>query len=117
MEKKVKFHVRDIFREHWPAWWENKRDRVPVDMQDSVAEAVEKMLGCGDPKNGYIKYRCVGCDEHPERIVGFSCKSRFCPRCGKRYVDEWVEKQVQTILNVSHRHTVFTIPEELRGKF
>ncbi|HYF92183.1 MAG TPA: transposase zinc-binding domain-containing protein [Symbiobacteriaceae bacterium] len=43
--------------------------------------------------------------------MGFTCKSRFCPRCGKRYVDQWVEKQVETILNVSHRHTVFTIPE------
>ncbi len=85
-------------------------------MQESVAEAVRKMRGCGDPKNGYTKYRCVSCEGHPERIIGFTCKSRFCPRCGKRYVDEWVEKQVETIVNVSHRHTVFTIPEELRGK-
>lgn len=116
MEQKVKIHLRQIFKDHWSAWWEKYQDRIPEDMRDSVSEAVSKMLGCGDPKNGYTKYRCVSCEEHPERIVGFSCKSRFCPRCGKRYVDEWVEKQVQTILNVSHRHTVFTIPAELRGK-
>lgn len=117
MEKQVKVHIRTIFRDHWTDWWEHHQDRIPEDMRESVLEAVTKMLGCGDPKNGYIKYRCVSCEEETERVVGFSCKSRFCPRCGKRYVDEWVEKQVQTILNVSHRHTVFTIPEELRGKF
>lgn len=117
MEQHRKIHLRQIFQDHWSSWWMNHQDRVPEDMRASVFEAVTKMIGCGDPKNGYIKYRCVSCDKEAERIVGFSCKSRFCPRCGKVYVDQWVEKQVQTILNVSHRHTVFTIPEELRGKF
>jgi len=72
------------------------------------------MLGCGDPRNGYSLYRCVDCGE--EHIVGFSCKSRFCPSCGKKYVDNWVEGQVDKILEVSHRHLVFTVPEQLRGK-
>lgn len=31
------------------------------------------------------------------------------------YTDKWVEKTVSKIINVSHRHLVFTIPEELRG--
>lgn len=30
---------------------------------------------------------------------------------------EWAEKQVENILDVSHRHAVFTIPEELRVYF
>jgi len=77
-----------------------------------VIEQVEKALGCGDPKNGYTLYKCLDCGE--EHIVGFSCKGRFCPRCGKKYVDNWVENQVDMILDVSHRHLVFTVPEELR---
>jgi len=88
--------------------------KVPQDMLSDVIEAVEKMLGCGDPRNGYTLYKCVDCGE--EHIVGFSCKSRFCPSCGKRYVDNWVEGQVNKILEVSHRHLVFTVPEQLRGK-
>jgi len=31
------------------------------------------------------------------------------------YTDKWVEKTVNKIINVSHRHLVFTIPEQLRG--
>jgi hypothetical protein len=32
------------------------------------------------------------------------------------YIENWVNKQVERIIDVSHRHTVFTVPEELRGK-
>lgn len=45
-----------------------------------------------------------------------ACKSRFCNRCGKVYIENWVNKQVERIIDVSHRHTVFTVPQELRGK-
>lgn len=31
------------------------------------------------------------------------------------YIDNWVEKQVENILDVSHRHLVFTMPKEFRG--
>lgn len=72
IEQKVRIHLRDIFADHWSGWWVKNEDRVPADMQKSVSEAVEKMLGCGDPKNGYTKYRCVSCEEHPERIVAFT---------------------------------------------
>jgi hypothetical protein len=58
-------------------------------------------------------YKCPDCEEI--RMVGFSCKSRFCSGCGKRYIDRWVEKQQERILNTSHRHVVFTLPKELRG--
>lgn len=87
--------------------------KAPRDMIADIVEQVEKMLGCGDPRNGYTLYKCVDCGE--EHIVAFSCKDRFCPSCGKKYVDNWVEGQVDKILEVSHRHLVFTVPEQLRG--
>lgn len=117
MDNKRSVHIKQIVGDHWSTWIGHNEAKIPENMRSSVAEAVEKMLGCGDPKNGYTKYQCVSCDKAAKKIVPFSCKSRFCPRCGKRYVDEWVDKQVDRILNVSHRHTVFTIPEELRGRF
>lgn len=52
----------------------------------------------------------------PKR-VGFTCKSRFCVTCGKVYTDNWIENMLGNLINVKHRHMVFTIPEELRKFF
>jgi|LFRM01.1.fsa_nt_gb ribosomal protein S27E len=111
-EKDIK--VSQILKEHWAEFKKTKLHRVPEDMRKSVVEAVEKALGCGDISKGYTKYKCIECDSGHEVIIGHSCKSRFCNRCGKVYVENWVNKQVETILDVTHRHTVFTVPEELR---
>jgi len=34
--------------------------KVPQDMLSDVIEKVKKMLRCGDPRNGYTLYKCVG---------------------------------------------------------
>jgi hypothetical protein len=83
-------------------------------MQASVIEAVNKMLRCGTREMGYAIYLCTNCPQHPEKIVFFTCKSRFCISCGKIYVDNWVKKMSDEILDRPHRHLVFTIPEQLR---
>ena len=111
-EKDVK--ISQILKDHWAEFKRTKLYKVPEDMRKSVVEAVEKALSCGDIKKGYTKFKCIECDSGHEVIVGHSCKSRFCNRCGKVYVENWVNKQVETILDVTHRHTVFTVPEELR---
>ncbi|RCO04223.1 IS91 family transposase, partial [Bacilli bacterium] len=51
------------------------------------------------------------------KFVCFTCKSRLCHRCGKKYTDDWSDKQQEMIFNVPHRHMVFTIPQELRNVF
>jgi hypothetical protein len=79
-------------------------------------DAVNKMLICGTKKMGYAVYVCTNCSQHPEKIVFFTCKSRFCTSCGKVYVDNWVKKMTTEILDKPHRHLVFTIPEQLRAK-
>jgi predicted RNA-binding Zn-ribbon protein involved in translation (DUF1610 family) len=106
--------IKTILNDHWEEFKiKYLPDKVPADMLDHVVDQVEKSMDCGNPENGYAKYKCLDCGE--EHIVSFSCKSRFCSRCGKVYVDKWVDKQVDMILDVSHRHMVFTVPEELRG--
>ena len=84
-------------------------------MRDHIKNVIEKALNCGNPKYGYIKYKCVSCNE--EYIHGFSYKSKFCIKCGRMYSINWAEKQSQNMLNVKHRHSVFTIPEEFRNYF
>lgn len=113
--RESKITVKQIFKDHWPAFKKYKWQTIPVEMQASVEEAVEKMLGCGSPENGFVKYVCTDCGE--EKIVGMTCKSRFCNSCGKLYIENWVNKQVETIIDTPHRHTVFTVPEELRARF
>ncbi|MBN7577317.1 transposase, partial [Clostridium beijerinckii] len=49
--------------------------------------------------------------------IGFTCKSRFCTSCGKVYVDNWIDSMLLKLINVRHRHIVFTMPEELRIYF
>lgn len=67
---------------------------------------------------GFAKYECLGCPSEADPVfICFTCKSRFCHGCRKKYTDEWTEKQVECILNVSHRHLVFTIPAEFRNVF
>ena len=108
--------IKSIFQAHWEEFLSQHNDKIPEDMQPSVIEAVSKMLRCGTKEMGYAIYICTNCHEHPEKIVFFTCKSRFCTSCGKAYVDDWVDKMSTQILDVSHRHVVFTIPEQLRAK-
>ena len=54
-----------------------------------IINVIEKALNCGNIERGYIKHKCLNCDE----------------------------KQADNMLNVKHRHAVFTIPEELRNYF
>ncbi|GAB4258011.1 MAG: hypothetical protein Kow00111_03500 [Thermincola ferriacetica] len=81
---KEKITVKQIFQEPWVQFRATKWQGIPQDMQKSVEESVTKMRGCGDPKNGYTKYMCTECGE--QKIVGFTCKSRFCNCCGKVYM-------------------------------
>lgn len=75
-------------------------------------DEVEKMLHCRDPEYGFLTYKCPECGA--TRAIPLACKSRICPSCGKKYADQWADKLAETLFAVSHRHMVFTIPEELR---
>jgi len=83
---------------------------------ESVDEVVQKMLGCGEPANGYAVYLCPNCQHR--HIVAFSCKSQFCLSCAKAYSQQWVAT-VQEMLHpgVTYRHLTLTIPEALRALF
>jgi lipoprotein-anchoring transpeptidase ErfK/SrfK len=105
--------LKEIFRVHW----ESFKDRYPRYREDRYEEAVAKMLGCGDAENGFATYICSKCGKE-EKKVAFSCKSCFCLSCGKVYTDQWA-RRIEAILfsGVAYRHTVLTIPDELRDYF
>lgn len=100
--------IKQIFRENWDEFVELYGHRIRPHVQKEVI----KMIECGSLENGYIEFKCEACGE--EKKVGFTCKSRLCPSCGKAKVDNWSEELCNKIGCGKHRHMVFTIPEELR---
>jgi hypothetical protein len=76
-----------------------------------LQELLKAVLLCGDIDNGHAVHKCVDCGA--EKIVGFSCGKRFCNKCGYRRTENWVKKSKSKVLQVGHRHIIFTIASEL----
>ena len=103
--------IKTILEDHWNGFlkiYENK-------IRDNVKKEVEKVLKCKDTKYGFIELKCDKCNT--TKKIGFTCKSRFCTSCGKIYTDNWIDNMLGNLINVKHRHIVFTMPEELRKFF
>ena len=80
-----------------------------------IKASINKFLLCRDIKAGFIKYTCTECGHY--HTIPITCKSRLCPSCGFKYSATWTQKMINDILNIPHRHILFTIPEELRAFF
>lgn len=107
------YTIKQIFEDHWISF----KDERESELRPSIIDEVEKMLACRDfAKLGYAVYRCPECGK-VERIIPFSCKSRFCNSCGKVAVDNWIDNACSWFLDVPYHHLVFTIPKELRNVF
>lgn len=106
-----KSKIKLILEDHWSDFLKIYGKKV----RKNVKEEVNKVLKCRDINHGFIEFRCDECNV--SKKIGFSCRSRFCTSCGKVYTDKWVENMLGNLINVKHRHIVFTIPEELRKFF
>ena len=111
-KKKVKFRIKDIFNDHW----NNFLNRFPIlNIRETVFKNVKKILECKTFSLGYSEYECPNC--HKSLIVPNTCKSRFCSSCGNKYNEARSISIFSKLFKHSHRHVVFTIPEELRIYF
>ena len=70
------------------------------------------MIHCGDYKRGYAFYFCEHCSHF--MVSPFRCRSRFSTSCGNLYSRKRSTAMSLKLVHTSHRHCVFTIPEELR---
>ena len=108
----TKFHIRDIFANYWDSFL----DTFPsLKIRDIVFEEVTKVINCGTINLGYTMYECKHCDNYI--IVPHTCKSRFCSSCGNKYVNTRVINSKSKLMNIKHRHIVFTIRDSLRNLF
>jgi len=71
------------------------------------------MLMCEDLE--YLLYFCPGC--YQLKDVHFNCNSRVCTHYGKRFTDRWTNEIARKTFNMTDRHVVLTIHEELRSVF
>jgi hypothetical protein len=62
---------------------------------------------------GYKTYHCSNPDCSHTKKISFSCKSRFCPTCGKKATDLWIAKQRQVLPQTNWQHITFTLPDTL----
>ena len=113
MKPEAKITIKQIFEDFWPVFLRSLAYKVPPKVFGHIKTEVEKMLNCGNHRNGFTTFACIYCGYM--KTIGFTCKSRFCNRCGKVYTDKWVEKMTTKIFDVPHRHWVFTIPKKLQG--
>lgn len=103
--------IQDVFRDYWPEFKIKHLDNL----RPSIVENVESMISCKDLSKGHIFYECPKCDNF--KMIGLSCHSRFCASCGHKYRDMRSIEIQKKLLNVTHRHFVFSVPFDLRPFF
>jgi len=102
------YTIKQILKENWDDFYALRGSSV----RGVVVSNVNRVMNCGDKdKLGYSVYSCPRCDS--QHIVAHTCKSRFCNSCGKIKNDDWIASSQERLLNVPHKHLVFTIPSEL----
>jgi len=101
--------VADIFRLHGPSY----RAKFGSSMLPSHKKAMQDIEQCRTERLGGQLYYCHQCQE--QRFSYHSCKNRHCPKCQNEQANDWLEKQQNLLLPVTHFLVTFTLPEELRA--
>ena len=101
--------LQTIFKDHY------EEIMFTLHPRKTEVENINKMLGCGDPSFGGAMYGCPSCGKL--KFVPFRCHSRFCPSCGNKYAMDRTTSMSFKLIDVPHRHCVFTIDSQLRHFF
>lgn len=70
-------------------------------------------MSCGLRVRGFKTYCCSNNECTHTKTVTFGCKSRFCPTCGKKATDIWINKQQNIMPKIPFQHITFTMPDKL----
>jgi hypothetical protein len=103
--------IQTIFRQYWSDFLKT----LKTPLRSSIIYNVENMMNCHILTEGYIFYEFPKCDNFT--LTGLSCHSRFCTSCNKKYSEHRSLAVKEKLLDVPHRHFVFTIPDTIRNFF
>src|SRR4030067_3358133 len=105
--------LRNIFLDNGD-WWKlflKHRNLIRF----SIIVNVLKLLVC---RTSFLGYHHVGVPTCSKSIkVPHSCKSRFCPSCGKKATDIWIKNSFNSLPKTTWQHITFTMPSELWNFF
>lgn len=105
-------YIKDIFILYWELFKIKFKDKLT---RLGLVKTIDSFVSCHNFDNGYLFYECPNCNNF--HMIGFSCHTRFCPSCGKKYRDQRTIKVSEKCIEVPHRQFVFTIPFQLREYF
>lgn len=94
------------------AWWHYYEKNIDS-IRPVVVDNIVKMLSCGDHVRGFVTYACSNPNCLHFKRIPFTCKSRFCPSCGKKATSAWSKKQMDILPKTSWQHITFTMPSAL----
>ena len=92
-----------------------KKNNIGDSHLEYIKLSIDKFLACRDISKGFVKFKCPHCPV--THLFPVTCKSKLCPSCGYRYSMTWSENIQKHILDIEHRHVLFTVPEECRKFF
>lgn len=104
-----KFRLADFFDQHWDTYVKSPSEYIAPEQFKAVAA----MRVCRTEALGVDHYACPECGEMSQ--VYHSCKNRFCPTCSWKDTLEWAEKMERQMMDIPHRHVVFTLPHQLNN--
>lgn len=102
-----KYRLADFFNAHWDEYAKSPSEPIKPEHY----KAVNAIRVCRTVALGKDIYACPDCGEITE--IYHSCKNRFCPTCSWQDTLKWAEKVKTSMLDLPHRHAVFTIPHQL----
>ncbi len=103
--KKPLYELQDILTLYGDAYASNNT------LTFTQQKAIRDISTCRTSKQGYNARACSAC-----KNIEFSynsCRNRNCPKCQQQKRFEWIEKRLQTTIDVPYYHSVFTVPNQL----
>ncbi len=104
-----KYRLADFFN----MWWDDYCKHPVEFIEPEQYKAVSAIRVCRTEVLGVDYYSCPDCGEISE--VRHNCKNRFCPTCSWKDTIKWAEDIKSKMLDIPHRHVVFTLPHSLNG--
>lgn len=104
-----KFSLASFFDQNWDSYCKAPNHYITPEQYKAVAA----MRVCRTEALGIDHYVCDQCGEISQ--VYHSCKNRFCPTCSWKDTMKWAEKMKTQMLDIPHRHVVFTLPHKLNN--
>ena len=102
-----KYRLADFFHMHWHKYTKSPK----VYIKESEFKAANAIMVCRTAVLGIELYACEECGEVTE--IRHSCNNRFCPTCSWKDTVDWAERTQYNMMNIKHRHVVFTLPHGL----